>query len=33
MGSGVLQNQKEREYKFQVMSPKAGVFATEQVGI
>ncbi|TVW65247.1 extracellular solute-binding protein, partial [Streptococcus pneumoniae] len=33
-GSGVLQNQKEREYKFQVMSPKVGVpYVTEQVGI
>ncbi|MFA9414567.1 MULTISPECIES: extracellular solute-binding protein [unclassified Streptococcus] len=33
-GSGVLQNEAERGYKFQVMSPKVGVpYVTEQVGI
>lgn len=33
-GSGVLQNQAERDYTFQVMSPKVGVpFVTEQIGI
>ncbi|WP_267247811.1 extracellular solute-binding protein [Streptococcus sp. Marseille-Q5986] len=33
-GSGVLQNEQERGYKFQVMSPKVGVpYVTEQVGI
>lgn len=33
-GSGVLQNEEERNYKFQVMSPEVGVpFVTEQIGI
>lgn len=33
-GSGVLQNQKERDYKFQIMAPEVGVpYVTEQVGM
>lgn len=33
-GSGVLQNQKERNYKFQVMTPDIGVpYVTEQVAM
>ncbi|MCR8968337.1 extracellular solute-binding protein [Streptococcus zalophi] len=33
-GSGVLQNESERNYKFQVMSPEVGVpYVTEQIGI
>lgn len=33
-GSGVIQNQNERNYKFQVMSPEIGVpYVTEQIGI
>ncbi|MCK4025696.1 extracellular solute-binding protein [Streptococcus iners] len=33
-GSGVLQNEAERGYKFQIMSPKVGVpYVTEQIGI
>lgn len=33
-GSGVLQNQNERDYKFQIMSPEVGVpYVTEQVGM
>lgn len=33
-GSGVLQNEAERDYKFQVMSPEVGVpYVTEQVAI
>lgn len=32
-GSGVLQNEKERNYKFQVMKPEIGVpYVTEQIG-
>lgn len=33
-GSGVLQNQQERDYTFQIMSPEIGVpYVTEQIGI
>lgn len=33
-GSGVLQNQKERDYKFQIMVPEVGVpYVTEQVAM
>lgn len=33
-GSGVLQNQKERNYEFQIMSPEVGVpYVTEQVAM
>lgn len=33
-GSGVLQNQKERDYEFQIMTPEVGVpYVTEQVAM
>lgn len=33
-GSGVIQSQNERDYKFQIMTPEIGVpYVTEQVGI